>query len=89
MIEGSGSVPLTNGSGSMRHNKAQKHTDTTDPDPQHWNDMCVLKYSGIVNTARHFNSVKEQLEKFTCGRLLEILLLINHQFVETVQQKYA
>jgi hypothetical protein len=40
MIEGSGSVPLTKGSGSRM---AQKHTDPTDPDPdpQHWlTEVC-------------------------------------------------
>jgi hypothetical protein len=32
---GYGSVPLTNES-RIRIQKAQKHTDPTDPDPQHW-----------------------------------------------------
>jgi hypothetical protein len=48
MIEGSGSIPLTNGSGSesmrpknmwirIRIHEAQKHVDPgSDPEPQHW-----------------------------------------------------
>ena len=37
MLEGSGSVSLTNGSGS----EVQKHTDPTGPDPQYCLKLCV------------------------------------------------
>jgi hypothetical protein len=40
MIEGSGSIPLTNGSGSRRPNPTDQDTDS-DPDPQHWFQMIV------------------------------------------------
>jgi hypothetical protein len=39
MIEGSGSVHLTNGSGSRR---PKKHMDPTDPDPQHCNQERII-----------------------------------------------
>jgi hypothetical protein len=39
MIKGSGSVPLTNGSGSRR---PKTHTDPTDPDPQHWLELLYI-----------------------------------------------
>ncbi len=50
MIEGSGSIPLTNGSGSRRP-KNKKHMDPvdpdSDPDPQHWVSLQQNEYSNI------------------------------------------
>ncbi len=38
-IEGSGSIPLTSGSGSGWPKNCEKHVDPVDPDPQHWNKV--------------------------------------------------
>ncbi len=52
MIEGSGSIPLTNRSGWIQIQEVQKHVDPvdpvdpySDPDPQHWYFLTWLKCS--------------------------------------------
>jgi hypothetical protein len=44
MIEGSGSMLLTNGSGSAIRME-QKNVDPVDPDPEHWLKLCTLESS--------------------------------------------
>ncbi len=57
MIEGSGSIPLTNESGSGSR-EAKKHTDPTDPGPQH----CCKEE--LLNLTRyHFYESRPKVDK--------------------------
>ncbi len=72
-----GSIPLTNGSGSLL--VAQKHTDPTDPTPQHW-FKCFMTTSRLISSsAVYFMAMKCILLTFSnlgCLHSVNALLVV-------------